>query len=105
MRSIKVLAMSLVCTLALAASASARMVTDPQNSNSSTTATTQDACCDMEGCCKDMKTMSCCKKKRKGKNAHACCKGKDKKTACCCKGDACPMPNKKAAAPATVTGN
>lgn len=56
-----------------------------------------DACCDMKGCCKDA-AMSCCKKKsKKGKNAHACCKGKDTAASCCCKGDNCPMPNKKAA--------
>ena len=55
-----------------------------------------DACCDMKGCCKDA-AMSCCKKKKKGKNAHACCKGKDTSAGCCCKGDNCPMPNKKAA--------
>jgi hypothetical protein len=51
----------------------------------------------MQGCCKDA-AMSCCKKKRRGKNAHACCKGMDKKASCCCKGDACPMPNKKTTA-------
>ena len=36
------------------------------------------------------------KKAKNGKNAHACCKGKDGAASCCCKGDSCPMPNKKA---------
>jgi hypothetical protein len=49
----------------------------------------------MENCCKGG-AMSCCKKKtRRGKNAHACCKGKKGPASCCCKGDSCPMPNKK----------
>jgi hypothetical protein len=48
----------------------------------------------MKDCCKDA-AMSCCKKKKDGKNAHSCCKGKDDAASCCCKGDACPMPNKK----------
>jgi hypothetical protein len=49
----------------------------------------------MKDCCKA--DMSCCKKKRRGKNAHACCKGMDKKEACCCGKGTCPMPNKKTA--------
>ena len=91
MRKVKVLLMSLACAGALAVSAAALNLNPPQNTNQSA-----DACCDMAGCCKDA-AMSCCKKKtRRGKNAHACCKGMDNKAACCCKGDSCPMPNKKA---------
>ena len=92
MRKIKVALMSLACVSALAISAAGLTLNPPQNTNQSA-----DACCDMAGCCKDMKTMSCCKKKRRGKNAHSCCKGKDNAAACCCKGDSCPMPNRKAA--------
>ena len=92
MRKIKVLLMSLACAGLLAISAAGLTLNPPQNSNQAA-----DACCDMKGCCKDA-AMSCCKKKRKGKNAHSCCKGKDKKASCCCKGDACPMPNKAKAA-------
>jgi hypothetical protein len=88
MKKFKVLLMSFACAGALAISAAGITLSHPQNSNQ-----TSDACCDMANCCKDA-AMSCCKKKRKGKNAHACCKGMDKKAACCCKGDACPMPNK-----------
>lgn len=90
MRKIKILLMSLACASALAISAAGLTLNSPDNTN--------DACCDMKGCCKDA-AMSCCKakSKRTGKNAHACCKGKDNKESCCCKGDACPMPNKKAA--------
>ena len=97
MRKIKVLLMSLACAAMLAISAAGLTLNGPQNTNQ-----TADACCDMKGCCKDA-AMSCCKKKRKGKNAHSCCKGKDKKASCCCKGDACPMPNK--AKPANSNGN
>lgn len=80
--------MSLACAAVLAVSAAGLTLNTPQNTN--------DACCDMAGCCKDA-AMSCCKAKTKGgKNAHACCKGNDNKASCCCKGDACPMPNKKA---------
>jgi len=89
MRKIQALVISLVCGVALAASAAA-LARQPQNSNQ-----TSESCCDMKDCCKA--DMSCCKKKRKGKNAHACCKGKDAAASCCCKGDACPMPNKKPA--------
>jgi hypothetical protein len=90
MRKIKILLMSLACAAALAISAAGLTLNPPQNTNQSA-----DACCDMAGCCTDMKGMSCCKKKRRGKNAHSCCKGMDKKESCCCKGDSCPMPNKK----------
>lgn len=96
MRKFKVLLMSLACAAALAISAAGLTLNSTQNTNQ-----TAEACCDMQGCCKDAK-MSCCKKKRKGKNAHACCKGKDTAASCCCKGDACPMPNKK---PANANGN
>ena len=89
MRKVKVLLMSLACAGALAVSAAALTLNSPQNTNQAA-----DACCDMKNCCKDA-AMSCCKKKRHGKNAHSCCKGIDKKAACCCKGDSCPMPNKK----------
>lgn len=90
MRKVKVLLMSLACAGALAISAAALTLNPPQNTNQNT-----EACCDAAGCCTDMKDMSCCKAKKKGKNAHACCKGMDNKAACCCKGDSCPMPNKK----------
>ena len=95
MRKIKVLLLSLACGAALAISAAGLTLNSTPNTN--------DACCDMQGCCKDS-AMSCCKKKSKrGKNAHSCCKGKDNKASCCCKGDACPMPNK--AKPANSNGN
>ena len=86
MRKIQALVMTLAMGATLAVSASALTFT-PQN--------TAEACCDMKDCCKaGDKNMSCCKKKRRGKNAHACCKSKNG-AACCCKGDSCPMPNKK----------
>lgn len=88
MRKTKVLLMSLACAAALAVSAAGLTLNSPQNTN--------DSCCEMANCCKDSKNMSCCKAKKGGKNAHACCKGKDDAASCCCKGDACPMPNKKA---------
>jgi hypothetical protein len=88
MRKFKVLLMSLACAAALAASAAALTLNTPKNQN--------DACCDLKDCCKDGdKDMSCCKKTKHGKNAHACCSGKGGAAACCCKGDSCPMPNKK----------
>ena len=92
MRKVKVLLMSLACAAALAASAGALTLNPPQNTNQSS-----EACCDMKDCCKaGDKNMSCCKKKtRRGKNAHACCKGKKGPASCCCKGGSCPMPNKK----------
>ena len=90
MRKVKVLLMSLACAGALAISAAALTLNPQQNTNQSA-----DACCDMKDCCKDA-AMSCCKQKtRRGKNAHACCSGKGGAAACCCKGDSCPMPNKK----------
>ena len=90
MRKVKVFLMSLACVAALAVSTAALTLNTPQNTNR-----TSEACCDMKDCCKaGDKDMSCCKKKRHGKNAHACCAGKDG-AACCCKGDSCPMPNKK----------
>jgi hypothetical protein len=91
MRKIQALFMTLAMGATLTVSA-AGFAVNAQNSNQAA-----DACCDMQGCCKDA-AMSCCKKKRRGKNAHACCKGMDKKASCCCKGDACPMPNKKTTA-------
>src|ERR1700686_2044054 len=95
MRKVKVLLMSLACGAALAISAAGLTLNPSQNTNQSA-----DACCDMKDCCKaGDKEMSCCKKKRRGKNAHACCKGKDNKESCCCKRDSCPMPNKKTAKP------
>jgi hypothetical protein len=91
MRKIKVLLMSLACAAALAISAAGLTLNPPQNTNQNS-----DACCDMKDCCKaGDKDMSCCKKKKDGKNAHACCAGKDGAAGCCCKGDSCPMPNKK----------
>lgn len=93
MRKVKVLLMSLACAGALAVSAAGLTLNPPQNTNQ-----TADACCDMKNCCKDA-AMSCCKKRtrrgRRVRNAHSCCKGMDKKAACCCKGGSCPMPNKK----------
>jgi hypothetical protein len=90
MRKIKILLMSLACAAALAISAAGLTLNPPQNTNQNS-----EACCDMKDCCKaGDKDMSCCKKKKHGKNAHSCCAGKDG-AACCCKGDACPMPNKK----------
>ncbi len=89
MRKVKVLLMSFACAGALAISAAALTLNPPQNTNQNA-----EACCDMKDCCKDG-AMSCCKQKTKrGKNAHACCSGKGD-AACCCKGDSCPMPNKK----------
>jgi hypothetical protein len=90
MRKIKILLMSLACAAALAISAAGLTLNPPQNTNQNS-----EACCDMKDCCKaGDKDMSCCKKKKHGKNAHSCCAGKDG-AACCCKGDSCPMPNKK----------
>ena len=89
MRKIQALAITLAMGATLAVSAAALSLTGAQNSNQ-----TAEACCDMQGCCKDA-AMSCCKKKKKGKNAHSCCAGKDGAAGCCCKGDSCPMPNKK----------
>ena len=89
MTKIKALVVALACCVALTVSA-AGLALSAQNSNQNT-----EACCDMENCCKSG-AMSCCKKKKKGKNAHACCKGKNGTgESCCCKGDSCPMPNKK----------
>ena len=89
MTRFKAILISFAAVAALTVSAAALTLT-PQNSNQNAS-----ACCDMANCCKDA-AMSCCKKKRKGKNAHACCKGKTGAESCCCKGDSCPMPNKKA---------
>ena len=90
MKKIKAFVIALACGAALSVSAAA-ITLNPQNSNQNSA-----ACCDMENCCKDA-AMSCCKAKTKrGKNAHACCKDKDTAASCCCKGDSCPMPNKKA---------
>ena len=70
MRKFRVLLMSLACAAALAVSAAA--LNTPKNTNQN------DACCDVKDCCKaGDKDMSCCKKTKHGKNAHACCKGKD----------------------------
>ena len=88
MNKFKSLIVGLACCAALTISA-AGFALSPQNSNQA-----PENCCDMQGCCKDPAAMTCCKKKSKGKNAHACCKGKDNAAACCCKGDSCPMPNK-----------
>lgn len=91
MRKVKILLMSLACAGALAISAAGLALNPPQNTNQNA-----EACCDMKDCCKAGDTaMSCCKKKKRGKNAHACCSGKGGADACCCKGDSCPMPNKK----------
>jgi hypothetical protein len=90
MTKLKALVVALACCAALTVSAAGLALSAQQNSNQNT-----EACCDMANCCKDG-AMSCCKKKSKGKNAHACCKGKDGSgESCCCKGDSCPMPNKK----------
>jgi len=89
MKKFKALVIALACGAALTVSAAAFTLESPQNDNKSA------ACCDMKDCCK--KDMSCCKKKRRGRNAHACCKGMDKKEACCCGKGTCPMPNKKTA--------
>ena len=91
MKKIQALLITLAMGATLAISAAAFSL-NPQNTNQSA-----EACCDMKDCCK-AGAMSCCKKKRKGKNAHACCK-EGNGAACCCKGDSCPMPNKK------TTGN
>jgi len=87
MKKFKALVIALACGAALSVSAAAFTLGSPQNDNKSA------SCCDMKDCCKA--DMSCCKKKRRGKNAHACCKGMDKKEACCCGKGTCPMPNKK----------
>ena len=87
MRKIQALVITLAMGGSLAVSAAALTLGSAQNSNQA------ESCCDMKDCCKA--DMSCCKKKRKGKNANACCKGKDNAVACCCAGDSCPMPNKK----------
>lgn len=90
MKKIKALIVAVACCAALTVSAAGLALSAAQNSNQNT-----EACCDMANCCKDG-AMSCCKKKdNHGKNAHACCKGKDGAASCCCKGDSCPMPNKK----------
>lgn len=90
MKRIKALVVGLACCAALTVSAAGLALSAQQNTNQNT-----EACCDMKDCCKDAE-MSCCKSKDKdGKNAHACCKGKDGAASCCCKGDSCPMPNKK----------
>lgn len=88
MRKFQALVITLAMGATLAVSAAALTLSSPENSNDKAK-----SCCDMKDCCKA--DMSCCKKTRKGKNAHACCKGKDNAAACCCAGDACPMPNKK----------
>ena len=90
MRKFKTLVVALACSAVLTVSAAGLALTAQQNTNQNT-----ESCCDMKDCCKDA-AMSCCKKKSKGKNAHACCKGNDNAESCCCKGDSCPMPNKKA---------
>lgn len=91
MRKVKILLMSLACAGALAISAAGLSLNPPQNTNQNA-----EACCDMKDCCNaGDAAMSCCKKKKHGKNAHACCSGKGGADACCCKGDSCPMPNKK----------
>jgi hypothetical protein len=93
MKRTKLFVLALACGAVLSISAAGFAVTPPQNNNTNQNA---DSCCDMPGCCKDA-AMSCCKARtRRGKNAHACCKGKDNSASCCCKGDSCPMPNKKA---------
>lgn len=90
MKRIKALVVGLACCAALTVSAAGLALSAQQNTNQNT-----EACCDMKDCCKDA-AMSCCQKKdNHGKNAHACCKGKDGAESCCCKGDSCPMPNKK----------
>jgi hypothetical protein len=91
MNKIKALVVAVACCAALTISAAGLALSAQQNSNQNT-----EACCDMKDCCKDAE-MSCCKKKdNHGKNAHSCCKGKDGAAeSCCCKGDSCPMPNKK----------
>jgi hypothetical protein len=78
----------LACAAALCLAAAALTLGSAQQNNQNA-----EACCDIANCCKDG-AMSCCKAKKKGKNAHACCKGTDNKS-CCCKGDSCPMPEKK----------
>ena len=90
MKKFQALVMTIAMGASLAVSASALTLNSGQNTNQSS-----EACCDLKDCCKaGDKDMSCCKKKRRGKNAHACCKSKNG-AACCCKGDSCPMPNKK----------
>ena len=87
MRKIQALVITLAMGATLAVSAAALTLNSTHNNQNS------EACCDMKDCCKA--DMSCCKAKKKGKNAHACCAGKDGAASCCCKGDSCPMPNKK----------
>jgi hypothetical protein len=90
MNKFKALVITLACAAALSLSAAALTFGSSQQNNQNA-----DACCDMAGCCKDG-AMSCCKAKtKKGKNAHACCKGTANNSSCCCKGDSCPMPEKK----------
>jgi len=86
MKKFKALVVTLACAAALSISAGALTLGSPQNSNQAA------GCCEDANCCKA--GMSCCKAKRKGKNAHHCCKGMDKKASCCCGTGECPMPNK-----------
>lgn len=88
MRKIQALVITLAMGATLAVTAAALTLNSTQNNQNS------EACCDMKDCCKDA-AMSCCKKTRHGKNDHACCQGQDGAASCCCKGDSCPMPNKK----------
>ena len=88
MRKIQALVITLAMGATLAVSAAALTLNRAQNTNQNS-----EACCDMNYCCKD-KDVSCCKKKKHGKNAHSCCTGKDG-APCCCKGDSCLMPDKK----------
>ena len=92
MNKIKALVVAVACCAALTISAAGLALSAQQNSNQNT-----EACCDMKDCCSKDAEMACCKKKdNHSKNAHACCKGKDGSgDSCCCKGDSCPMPNKK----------
>ena len=98
MKKFKALVITLACAAALSISAAALTIGSPQNSNQGT-----GTCCEDSNCCKA--DMSCCKARtKKKKNAHACCKGMDKKESCCCgKAGECPMPNK--AAPKNQNGN
>jgi hypothetical protein len=89
MRKIQALLITLAMGATLAVSAAGFVYSSNDNKNA-------EACCDLKDCCKaGDKDMSCCKKQKQGKNAHACCAGKDGADGCCCKGDSCPMPNKK----------
>lgn len=85
MKKVQALMLSVTCGVMLTAFSATAFAKKPQGSTSS--------CCEMTNCCNA--TMSCCKKKRRGKNAHACCKGKDNAESCCCGSGSCPMPNKK----------